>query len=118
MAGTESVKKPFIPTHTQRSDAIDKDEQRRLSEKKLNSLRMDFAVVFNTPAGKNVLRWLCFQSGFHKSQVGGNIQLGMDVMQGTLYNAAREALYIEMRSLIPSSILQEIEYLNIEEIIE
>lgn len=117
MSASESAKKPFVPTHTQRSESIDKDEQRKEMEKKLKNLRMDFAICFSTPEGKSVLRWLCAQCGYHKSQVGGNPPLGMDILTGTLYNAAREGIYIEMRSLIPWSILQEVEYQKLEEII-
>lgn len=118
MSQKESEEKPFVPTHKQRSPSVDKDEQRKVLEKKHKNLRMDMAITFSTEEGKRVLRWILDECGYHKSCVGGNPALGMDVKDGTLYNAARETIYIELRQLIPHSILKEVEYENINEIIE
>ncbi|MDE1866576.1 MAG: hypothetical protein KGI08_02550 [Thaumarchaeota archaeon] len=116
MPGQESAEKPFIPTHTQRSSSKDKEEQEKALASRIKELRMSFAVCFSTPDGKKVLGWLLEQSGFLKSQVGGNPAIGMDVETGTLYNCARESLYIEMRRLVPSHILKEVEYQSMEEL--
>lgn len=118
MSGTESKEKPHIPTHTLRSDAIDKDKQRKAYEKRLKDLRIDMAYTFATPEGRRVLKWLLNECGFHKSCVGGNPTLGMDVKDGTLYNAARESIYLELRQLIPSETLKLVEYENIDEVFE
>ena len=117
MPGQESLEKPFIPTHTQRSDATDKKEQQKIFDAKIKDLRMAFAMTFSTPDGKKVLRWIMQEAGYQKSQVGGNPGIGMNVMEGTLYNAARESLYIEIRSLVPTEILKQVEYQSVEETI-
>ena len=115
MAGTESEKKSHIPFHTQRSEATDKDKQRDAAIKRVVNLRMDMALTFGSPEGKRVLRWILNESGYHKNPVGGNPGLGMDVLQGTLYNSARLSLYRELRQLIPNETLKEIEYESVDE---
>lgn len=115
MAGNESAERPYIPSHTLRSESMDKDQQQKAAQRKIRSLRMDFALTFGTPEGKKVLKWIFEQSGFGQSDVGGNPTLGMDVLQGTLYNGARKSLYIEMRKLIPHETLKQVEFENVEE---
>ena len=115
MSGIESKEKPFIPTHIQRSESVDKDKQQKEMQRRVKSLRMDFAICFGSPEGKKVLKWIFREAGFAESSVGGNPALGMDVLQGTLYNNARKSLYIEMRKLIPHEILKQVEFENIEE---
>lgn len=107
-----------IPTHEQRSSSVDKEKRDKEFERRTKQLRFDFAITFGTPEGRRVLQWLIDQSGFHKSNVGGNPSLGMDVLQGTLYNNARQSLYLEMRQLIPHETLKQVEYENITEILE
>lgn len=118
MSKEETIEQPHIPSHLKRSEATDKDKQRREFEQRAKSLRMDFALTFSTPEGRRVLKWIIQESGYQKSNVGGNPQLGMDVLQGTLYNAARQSLYLEMRQLIPAETLKLIEYENISEVLE
>lgn len=116
MGKVESESNPHVPTHVQRSHSVNKesrDAERRQMEK---NLRMDMAMTFGTPEGLRVLKWLCDQSGHLKNYVGGNPALGIDVLQGTFYNAARMSLYLELRSLIPPEMLKKIEYENPEEI--
>lgn len=117
MAATESEDKPHIPTHTQRSPSVDREKQTRELERRAKQLRFDFAITFGSPEGRRVLQWLIRESGYQKSQIGGNPQLGMDVLQGTLYNSARVSLYLEMRQLIPAETLKGVEYENIDEIL-
>lgn len=118
MAKKETLEVPHIPIHIQRSEAADKDKQRKEIEKRIKDLRIDMAITFGSPEGKRVLGWLLRECGYHKSCVGGNPGLGMDVAQGTLYNAARESIYIELRQLIPSETLKQVEYENINEVLE
>lgn len=118
MSAEESEKKPHIPTHTQRSPSVDRDKQTRELERRAKELRMDFALTFSTAEGRRVLQWLVRESGYQKSNVGGNPGLGMDVLQGTLYNACRQSLYLEMRQLIPAETLKMVEYENINEVLE
>lgn len=118
MAKEESQTQPHIPIHQQRSSSVDKQEQQKEFEKRIKNLRIDMAITYGTPEGKRVLKWILDQCGFHKSCIGGNPGLGMDVAQGTIYNAGRESLYIEMRQLIPSETLKQVEYENINEVLE
>lgn len=115
MAKEESREVPHVSLHQQRSESVDKDKQRKELDRRVKNLRMDMAITFSPPEGKRVLRWLLLECGFHKTCVGGNPSLGMDVKDGTLYNAARESIYLELRQLIPSEILKEVEYENIDE---
>ncbi len=118
MAGQESEDIPYIPTHTQRSQSVDRDKQSKEYERRSKQLRFDFAITFSTPEGRRVLQWIINESGFHKSNIGGNPQLGMDILQGTMYNACRQSLYLEMRQLIPAETLKQVEYENITEVLE
>ncbi len=118
MSATESESKPHIPTHTQRSPSVDREKQTKEFERRAKQLRFDFAITFSTAEGRRVLKWIIEQSGYGKSNIGGNPGLGMDVLQGTLYNASRESLYLEMRQLIPAEILKQCEYENISEVLE
>ena len=114
MAKKESEQTPHVPTHTQRSPSVDRDKQTKELERRAKQLRFDFAITFGTPEGKRVLQWLIKESGYQKSQVGGNPQLGMDVLQGTLYNSARLSIYLEMRQLIPEETLKGVEYAELD----
>lgn len=118
MSKTESENTPHVPTHTQRSPSADREKQTKELERRAKQLRFDFAITFGSPEGRRVLQWLLTESGFHKNNIGGNPQLGMDVLQGTLYNAARQSLYLEMRQLIPAETLKQVEYENISEVLE
>ena len=115
MSASESREQPHVPAHTQRSPSTDKVEQQRSAARQIKAIRMAFALTFNTPEGKQVLKWLFRQAGYGESQIGGNPQLGMDVLQGTLYNNARQSLYIEMRKMIPHELLKQVEFDNVEE---
>jgi hypothetical protein len=117
MSKQESREKPFVPIHTQRSSAVDRDSIQKVRQQQEKQLRMDFALTFNTAEGKRVLKWIMFQSGYGKSPVGGNPALGLDVMQGTLYNAARLGLYTELRQFVPHTVLKQVEFENIDEAI-
>lgn len=118
MSATESEEKPHIPFHNQRSSSVDRDKQTKEFERRAKQLRFDFAITFGTPEGRRVLKWIIEQSGYQKSNIGGNPALGMDVLQGTLYNASRQAMYLEMRQLIPHEILKQCEYENVTEVLE
>lgn len=118
MSKEESQEQPHVPTHTQRSPSVNKEKQQKEFERRAKQLRFDMAITFGTPEGRRVLQWLISESGFQKSQVGGNPALGMDVLQGTLYNSARVSIYLELRQLIPAETLKLVEYENISEVLE
>lgn len=111
----ESEEKPFVPSHRQRPLGVDKDKQRKHYDAQIKNLKLDMGAVFGTPAGKRVLKHIFEISGYGESNVGGNPQLGMDVKDGTFYNAVRQNLYLEIRKLVPHSILKVVEFDNIEE---
>lgn len=114
----ESNEKLYVPSHNQRGTSSDKDKQKEIHERNVKNLRMDMALVFGTAEGKRVLRWIKNECGWGKSVIGGNPAIGMDVAQGVVYNGARLGIYLELRSLVAHSILQEVEYENINEVIE
>lgn len=112
----ESIDKPIVPLHRQRPLSVDKDKQQKHFEQKQKRLKLDMAQTFGSEEGQRVLRYIFLMSGFGESNIGGNATLGMDVLQGTMYNAARQNLYLELRKLIPHSILKKIEFDNLEEL--
>lgn len=118
MPKQESKQNQHVPIHNQRSTSIDKEKQKEAFDRKVKTLRMDMAITFGTAEGKRVLKWLKDECGWGKSVVGGNPALGMDVAQGTIYNSARLNVYLELRSLVPHSILAEVEYESISEVLE
>ena len=105
-----------IPLHRERLNLPDKGEQQELTERKRKQLTQDLAVCFNSPSGYRVLRHLMNITGFKKSKVGGNPQIGMDVAQGVNYNCAREQVMIELVELIPVYILKNVEFGAAEEL--
>ena len=112
----ESKENPHIPSHTLRSSSADRDKQHKEREKRIKQLRLDFAMTFGSPEGKRVLKHIAQSCGFGESVVGGNPQIGMDVLQGMLYNAARLNVYLELRKFVPHETLKEVEYFNNEEL--
>lgn len=99
-----------IPLHKSRIEqsgvAKEQEDKRRRQRKMLD---LACAEVFASPSGQRVLKLISEICGHGVSKVGGNPQLGMDVLQGTLYNAARENVYLELRKFIPTRILREVD---------
>lgn len=93
----------------------DLEKQRALAARRYKQLRTDMALTFGTPEGKRVLKWLLTQCGYQESGIGGNPGIGLNALEGTLYNNARRNVYIELRKLIPHSTLKEVEYDNLTE---
>ena len=99
-----------IPLHRERLGLLDKDAQTKLVERKRKQLTQDMALVFNSEEGRRVLRYILNLGGFKKGKIGGNPQLGMDVLEGTLYNCAREQILLEILEFVPAYILKDCEY--------
>lgn len=118
MSKTESEQTPHVPFHTQRSPSADREKQNKELERRAKQLRFDFAITFSTPEGRRVLQWIIKESGYGKSSVGGNPSIGMNVLEGCLYNEARKSIYLELRQLVSSEILKQVEYENIEDLLE
>jgi len=93
-----------------RKSSPDRAEREEKRQARVKKLRENFSIAYATPEGKRTLRHIMNLCGYQASIVGANPELGMDIEQGTLYNAARRNVYIEIRALVPSSILKEIEF--------
>ena len=99
-----------------RSHKVDKEAQAKAQAAKDKEIRDDLAFVFGTEQGVRALRLIMNLCGYRQSKVGGNPSLGMDVLTGTLYNASREGIYLELRRLLPNRILVKAEAEPVEEI--
>ncbi len=97
-----------------------KAEQKDLVIKQQKLLKRDFEVVAASPEGLNVMKYIFNLSGYSKVLIVGNPTTGDVHDRGTLYNNARRAIWLELRSFIPTRILKKIEYeklnLNVEEL--
>ena len=102
--------KKEIPFHKARLDLPDREDQVKLNDKRRKQLRRDMAFCFSTNEGRRVLRYLMNISGYKKLKVGGNPQLGMDVLQGSFYNVIREQVCLEFIEHIPTDILRDCEF--------
>ena len=102
--------KSKIPLHKSRLDLPDKEALEKVRKEKRKGLVQDMAVVFDSPEGRRVLSFMMDLSGYRRNKIGGNPQLGMDIMTGTYYNCAREQLFLEIVEFIPVNILRKAEY--------
>ena len=90
-------------------------KQKELNEanaKKIGQLTQCVAIASSTPEGIIAFRQIMSMCGYNKSAVTGNPQSGDINLNGTLYNAARENLWKELRQLIPVKARKKIEYEN------
>ena len=99
-----------IPLHRERLNLPDKGEQQELTERKRKQLTQDMAVTFDSVEGRRVLRYMMNAGGFKKGKIGGNAQIGLDILHCVLYNTAREQLLLEIFEFIPARILKDAEY--------
>ena len=98
------------PLHRERLGLLNKEEQQKVLEKKRKILSGDMAVCFNTPEGRNVLRYLLTICGYAEGTIGGNVAMGMDILQGSFYNACRRQIAIEFIEFIPDYILKDVQF--------
>ena len=104
---SEEKEKPHIPLHRERMGLPDNEEQKKLREQKRKQLREDCRVVFNSPSGRRVLRYLINITGYGLQKVGGNPAIGMDLHAGLLYNCAREQVFLELKEFISDEVLKD-----------
>ncbi len=94
--------------------------QKDLSAKQIKLLKRDFAIATATPEGLNLMKYIFNLSCYSKILIAGNPEIGLNVLEGTLYNNVRRAIWLELRQLIPVRTLKKIEYeklnLNVEEL--
>jgi hypothetical protein len=66
---------------------------------------------FSTDSGKEFLRWLIRESGFHQPSVIYNAESGDIKVDSTVYNEAKRDIYLRVRSLLKTrpDILAEVE---------
>jgi len=105
-----------LPLHRERLGLLDKEVQQKVLDQKRKLLVRDMTICFSTIEGRRVLRYLMNICGPNKGKIGGNPQLGMDVLQGTFYNSCREQIWIEFKEFIPANILQKAEYGDMDEL--
>lgn len=105
-----------VPLHRERLGLADKEKMKAEGEAARKKLAQDMGQTFATPEGLRVLAFLANLCGYQKTCVGANPMLGMDVKDGTLYNAAREGVYKELRQYIPRYILKKAEFGDVHEI--
>lgn len=86
------------------------DERAKKQEAYRQKMASIFGTAFSTPEGMHALRYIMNICGYQDSVVGANPDLGMDIMQGTLHNGARRNIYLELRKMIPSHILKQVEF--------
>ncbi len=91
-----------------------------LAVKQGKLLKRDFEIAVATPEGLNVMKYLFDITGYAKALIAGNPQIGLNVLEGTLYNNARREIWREFRQWIPKRTLKKIEYeklnLNVEDL--
>lgn len=109
-------KEKEIPMHRERLNLPDKEAVKKVQDEKRKKIMQDMAMTFGTPEGMRSLEIIAKLCGFGKTNVGANPQLGMDVRDGTLYNASREGVYKELRTFLPARILKKVEFGDVIEI--
>ncbi len=77
---------------------------------KLGQLKQCVAIAASSPEGLVAFRHIMTMCGYNKSIVSGNPATGDIYDRGTLYNAARENIWKELRQLIPIKARKKIEY--------
>ena len=113
-----SEEKPRVPLHRERLDLPDNKEVLELRDKKRKALRNDMQEVFNSPAGRRVLRYIMNLTGWKKGVVGANPSMGMDILHGSFYNATRLQLMVELSEHIPVDILKACEFGVFDDLLE
>lgn len=110
--------KKHIPLHRERMNLPDNDIARALNDRKRKQFADDARACFSTPGGRRVLRHFMNICGYKRQKIGGNPQLGMDVLQGTFYNAVREQVLLEFIEAIPDAVLKDCEFGVFEDLLE
>ncbi len=88
----------------------DKAKARLELANKLKLLKRDIAIATASPEGLNLMKWVFGLSGYSKTTIIGNPQT-LDInLAGTLYNATRRAIWLEIRKMIPTRTLKKIEF--------
>lgn len=105
-----------IPFHRERLQDDDAAIKHRVQQERFKrAMEISCAQVFGTPTGQRVLKFIADQCGYNVSKISGNAQIGLDVKDGTLYNAARETVYLSLRKYVPVEILKKAEFRTAED---
>lgn len=107
--------KPRIPRATLpsekaalREDAAAKAKSKAADERR--QLLEAFGVTFATAEGKIVLNWIrkqCLHGETTLAREGNSFKIDPQI---TVYRGMQQALYLELRKLVPKRTLKEIEY--------
>lgn len=106
----KEISKGNVPEKKADKDAKTK---KQLEEHK-RSLMNKLAIAFSTEEGKVALRLIKNLCGYDKYDAVARKDSGVIDHDTTFYNTARRSVYLDLRALIKTSILQEIEYDPIE----
>lgn len=83
--------------------------KKQLEDQK-KSLMNKLAIAFSTEEGKVALRLIKNLCGYDKYDAVARKDSGVIDELSTFYNTARRSVYLDLRALLKSSILMEIEY--------
>ncbi len=91
---------------------VEEKQKKVLDEevRKLGQVTKCVAIAASSPEGLVAFRHLMNMCGYNKSVVCGNPATGDVHDRGTLYNAARENIWKELRQFIPIKARKKIEY--------
>ncbi len=83
--------------------------QNEANAKRMAQLMQCVAVAASSPEGIIAFRQIMHMCSYNKNVVVGTVETGIDGV-GTVYNAARENIWKELRQLIPIKARKKIEY--------
>jgi hypothetical protein len=107
-----------LPLHRERLNLPDKEAVEKEREKHSKQLKSDMNEVFNSPAGRRVLKHFMGICGYKRQKVGGNPSMGMDILEGTFYNCVREQVLLEFIEAIPEQVKKDCEFGVFEDLLE
>lgn len=110
--------KEKLPLHRERLNLPDKESIEKEREKHGKQLKSDMNEVFNSPAGRRVLKYFMSICGYKRQKVGGNPTMGMNILEGTFYNCVREQVLLEFIEAIPEQVKKDCEFGVFEDLLD
>ena len=98
-----------------KEEALERAKRREANARKLKQRHQEVRRVacecFATDSGKEFLRWLAKECGFHSPSSVVNAETGEISFNATIHNEARRGIYLRVRALLESrpDILAEVE---------
>lgn len=78
----------------------EREEKMRKARSSLVAAEKAACECFSSESGREFLRWLVDESGFHKPSSVYNSETGEVVLNSTIHNEARRSLYLRVRFLL------------------